>query len=49
MIAHFFYSAAHICDIVGIINHGLQSLSNWARQWLVTFNPLNTEAVLITL
>ena len=44
-----FYSAAHIDDIVGMINHGLQLLSNWARQWLVTFNPLNTEAVFITL
>ena len=26
-----------------------QLLSNWARQWLVTFNPLKTEAVLFTL
>ena len=45
MIAHFFYSAAHIDDIAGIINHDMQLLSNWARQWLVTFNPLKTEAV----
>ena len=35
-----FYSAAHIDDIAGIINHDMQLLSNWARQWLVTFNPL---------
>ena len=27
----------------------MQLLSNWARQWLVTFNPLKTEAVLFTL
>ena len=27
----------------------LQLLTNWARQWLVTFNPLKTEAVLFTL
>ena len=43
------YSAAHIDDIAGIINHDMQLLSNWARQWLVTFNPLKTEAVLFTL
>ena len=30
-----FYSAAHIDDIAGIINHDMQLLSNWARQWLV--------------
>ena len=24
-------------------------LSNWAKQWLVKFNPLKTEAVLFTL
>ena len=27
----------------------MQLLSNWARQWLVTFNPLKTESVLFTL
>ena len=36
------YSAAHIADIAGIINHDLQLLTNWARQWLVAFNPLKT-------
>ena len=44
-----FYSAAHIDDKAGIINHDMQLLSNCARQWLVTFNPLKTEAVLFTL
>ena len=44
-----FYSAAHTDDIAGITNHDMQLLSNWARQWLVTFNPLKTEAVLFTL
>ena len=38
-----FYSAAHIDDIAGIINHDMQLLSNWARQWLVTFNPLKMK------
>ena len=49
MIPHFFYAAANIADIAGIINHDLQLLSNWARQWLVTFNLLKTKAVLFTL
>ena len=44
-----FYSAAHIADIAGIINHDLQLLTNWAKQWLITFNSLKTEAVLFTL
>ena len=38
-----------ILQHAGIINHDMQLLSNWARQWLVTFNPLKTEAVLCTL
>ena len=29
-----FYSAAHIADIAGIINHDLQLLGNCASQWL---------------
>ena len=41
-----FCSATHIACI---INHDLQLLTNWAEQWLVTFNPLKTEAVLFTL
>ena len=44
-----FYSAAHIDDTAGIIKHDMLLLSNLARQWLVTFNPLKTEAVLFTL
>ena len=44
-----FYSAAHIADIAGIINYYLQLLTNWAKQCMVTFNPLKTEAVLFTL
>ena len=44
-----FYAAANIADIAGIINHDLQLLSNWAGQWLVTFNQLKSEAVLFTL
>ena len=50
-----FYAAANIADILfylqnaGIINHDLQMMSIWAKQWLLTFNPLKTEAVLFTL
>ena len=36
-------------DIAGIINHDHIMLSNWAKQRLVKFNPLKTEAVLFTL
>ena len=36
-------------DIAVIINHDLIMLSNLAKQWLVKFNPLKTEAVLFTL
>ena len=43
------YAAAIIVDLAGIIKYVLQLLSNWTRQWLVTFNPLKTEAVLFTL
>ena len=44
-----FYSVARLADIAGIINHDLIILSNWAKQWLVKFNQLKTEAVLFTL
>ena len=42
-------AAAHIADIGGIINHDLQLLTNWARQWLVTYNPLKPEAAVFAL
>ena len=38
-----FYASANNSDIAGIINHDLQLLSNWAKQWLVTFNPLKQK------
>ena len=44
-----FHSAAHIDDIAGIINHDMQLLSNWARQWLVTFNPLKMKLLYLLL
>ncbi len=33
----------------GIINHDLLILSDWAKRWLVNFNPNKTEAMLFTL
>ena len=44
-----FNTAANIADIDGNINHYLRLLSNWARQWLVTYNPLKTMTLLFTL
>ena len=44
-----FYSASSLDDIQGLINHYLILLSQWANQWLVTFNPSKTEAILFTL
>ena len=44
-----FYSAASLEEIQGIINHDLRILTAWAKQWLATFNPRKTEAVLFTL
>ena len=41
--------AAHIAYIAGIINHDLQLLTKWDRQWLVIVNSLKTGAVLFTL
>ena len=44
-----FSSASSIIDLQGIINHDLQILSAWAKQWLISFNALKTEAILFTL
>ena len=44
-----FYSATNIIDIEGIINHDLRILVRWTAQWLINFNPLNTEAIFFTL
>ena len=34
-----FFSASSLDDIQVLINHDLILLSQWAKQWLVTFNP----------
>ena len=40
-----FFSASNIRDTEGILNHDLILVSEWARQWLVNFNPKKTEAM----
>ena len=40
-----FVSAASILDIEGILNHDLAIISDWAKSWLVKFNPCKTEAI----
>ena len=44
-----FYSASSLADIEWIINHNIRLLVAWAKQWLIKFNPLKTEAILFTL
>ena len=44
-----FCSTSSLFDLQGIINHDLVVLSAWAKQWLITFNPTKTEAILFTL
>ena len=38
-------SASITADIEGILNHDLIMISHWANQWLVTFNPSKTVAM----
>jgi len=40
-----YYSASSIQDIEGIINHDLAVISQWAKTWLVKFNPNKTEVL----
>ena len=44
-----FFSATNIQDLQGILNHDLAVISAWTKQWLVTFNPSKTEAILSSL
>jgi len=44
-----YYSASSVADIEGIINHDLNLLSHWAKQWLVKFNPNKTECLFFSL
>ena len=44
-----FFSCSNLKDIEGILNHDLQIISAWAKQWLVNFNPKKTIAMLFSL
>lgn len=41
-------SSSSIQAIEGILNHDFIILAAWAKQWLVDFHPLKTEAILFT-
>ena len=43
------FTSSNLADLEGILNHDLQIISVWAKQWLVDFNPNKTEAMLFTL
>ena len=43
-----YYSAASLSDIESILKHDLIIVSQWAKQWLVDFNPDKTEAVIFS-
>ncbi len=42
------FSSTNIDDLEGIINHDLVIISDWAKRWLVNFNPSKTEAMIFT-
>ena len=41
-------SASDLNDIEGFLNHDLKMIPLWAKQWLVIFNLIKTEAILFT-
>ena len=43
------FTSSNLADLEGILNHDLQIISVWAKQWLVDFNPNIAEAMLFTL
>ena len=42
------YSSSNLADIEMIINNDLKKLKEWAEKWLIIFNPLKTEFLLIS-
>lgn len=42
-------TATNFNDLEGILNLDLAVVYSWSKQWLVDFNPNETEAVLFTL
>ena len=43
------YSSRNLQNLQRIINDDLKHLHEWARRWLITFNPSKTEVLLIFL
>ena len=46
--SYLYFSAPTLNDLEGIINNDLALISRWAKQWLMTFNPSKTEAMLFS-
>ena len=42
------FSLPDVRYITRVLNHDLQTLSGWAKRWLIAFNPLKTEVMLIS-
>ena len=42
------FSSPDVRYITRILNYDLQTLSDWANRWLIAFNPLKTEVMLIS-
>ena len=42
------YSSSNLADIEMILINDLKKLKEWAEKWLIIFNPLKTEFMLIS-
>ena len=42
------FSSSDVKDTEGIWNHDLRMIASWAKQWLVSFNPSKTVAILFS-
>ena len=42
------FSSASMAEIEFVLKNNLEKLSNWANKWLITFNALKTEVMLIS-
>ena len=45
----FSYSSSDLAEIEIVLNDDLGKLKEWANKWLIMFNPLKTEVMLITI
>ena len=42
------FSSSDVKDTEGILNHDIRMIASWAKQWLVSFNPNKTVAILFS-